>query len=82
MGPGPSNPYPEVTGALVQPLLGHLDPAFLQILDETMARLRAVFRTSNALTLPVVMEFNAARKPGLYRRVGVAFAGPHRPAAS
>jgi alanine-glyoxylate transaminase/serine-glyoxylate transaminase/serine-pyruvate transaminase len=53
MGPGPSNPYPEVTGALVQPLLGHLDPAFLQILDETMARLRAVFRTSNALTLPL-----------------------------
>jgi 4-hydroxybutyrate dehydrogenase len=29
--------------------------------------------TANALTLPVVMEFNAARKPGLYRRVGEAF---------
>src|SRR5436190_875650 len=29
--------------------------------------------TANALTLPVVMEFNAARKPGLYRRIGVAF---------
>jgi len=29
--------------------------------------------TANALTLPVVMDFNAARKPGLYRRVGVAF---------
>jgi alcohol dehydrogenase class IV len=29
--------------------------------------------TANALTLPVVMEFNAARKPGLYRRVGAAF---------
>jgi alanine-glyoxylate transaminase/serine-glyoxylate transaminase/serine-pyruvate transaminase len=53
MGPGPSNPYPEVTSALVQPVLGHLDPAFLEVLDETMDRLRTVFRTDNALTLPL-----------------------------
>ncbi|HEX6476599.1 MAG TPA: aminotransferase class V-fold PLP-dependent enzyme, partial [Acidimicrobiales bacterium] len=53
MGPGPSNPYPEVTAALGRPLLGHLDPEFLGILDETCDRLRAVFRTANALTLPI-----------------------------
>jgi alanine-glyoxylate transaminase / serine-glyoxylate transaminase / serine-pyruvate transaminase len=53
MGPGPSNPYPEVTAALVHPVLGHLDPAFLAILDETMERLRTVFATANPLTLPV-----------------------------
>jgi alanine-glyoxylate transaminase/serine-glyoxylate transaminase/serine-pyruvate transaminase len=53
MGPGPSNPYPEVTAALTHPVLGHLDPAFLAVLDETMERLRAVFQTSNPLTLPV-----------------------------
>jgi alanine-glyoxylate transaminase/serine-glyoxylate transaminase/serine-pyruvate transaminase len=53
MGPGPSNPYPEVTAALVHPVLGHLDPAFLAILDETMERLRTVFQTANPLTLPV-----------------------------
>lgn len=53
MGPGPSNPYPEVTAALVHPVLGHLDPSFLAILDETMERLRRVFKTSNALTLPI-----------------------------
>lgn len=53
MGPGPSNLYPEVTEALVAPVLGHLDPAFLEILDETMERLRAVFRTANPLTLPL-----------------------------
>jgi alanine-glyoxylate transaminase/serine-glyoxylate transaminase/serine-pyruvate transaminase len=53
MGPGPSNPYPEVTAALVQPVLGHLDPAFLSILDETCDRLRTVFATDNALTLPL-----------------------------
>jgi len=53
MGPGPSNPYPEVTAALAGPLLGHLDPVFLAVLDETMDRLRTVFGTENQLTLPV-----------------------------
>jgi alanine-glyoxylate transaminase/serine-glyoxylate transaminase/serine-pyruvate transaminase len=53
LGPGPSNPYPEVAAAFARPLLGHLDPDFLALLDETSARLRAVFRTENALTLPV-----------------------------
>jgi alanine-glyoxylate transaminase/serine-glyoxylate transaminase/serine-pyruvate transaminase len=53
MGPGPSNPYPDVTSALVRPVLGHLDPVFLEILDETIGRLRTVFRTDNALTLPL-----------------------------
>ena len=53
LGPGPSNPYPEVMAALARPVLGHLDPEFLAILDETMARLRTVFRTDNALTLPM-----------------------------
>ncbi|UVS78271.1 alanine--glyoxylate aminotransferase family protein [Actinokineospora sp. UTMC 2448] len=53
LGPGPSNPYPEATAALAAPLLGHLDPEFLRILDETCARLRAVWRTGNARTLPL-----------------------------
>ncbi|MCU1461296.1 MAG: aminotransferase [Acidimicrobiales bacterium] len=53
MGPGPSNPYPEVMAALGRPLLGHLDPEFLALLDETGDRLRAVFRTTNPLTLPI-----------------------------
>jgi alanine-glyoxylate transaminase/serine-glyoxylate transaminase/serine-pyruvate transaminase len=53
MGPGPSNPYPEAVAALGRPMLGHLDPEFLAILDETCDRLRKVFRTTNALTLPV-----------------------------
>jgi alanine-glyoxylate transaminase/serine-glyoxylate transaminase/serine-pyruvate transaminase len=53
LGPGPSNPYPEATAALGRPLLGHMDPEFLALMDETMARLRTVFRTGNALTLPI-----------------------------
>ena len=53
MGPGPSNPYPEVTMALAGPILGHLDPQFLALLDGTNERLRRVFATTNALTLPI-----------------------------
>jgi alanine-glyoxylate transaminase/serine-glyoxylate transaminase/serine-pyruvate transaminase len=53
LGPGPSNPYPEVIEALTRPVLGHLDPEFLALLDETCAWLRDAFRTANALTLPI-----------------------------
>jgi alanine-glyoxylate transaminase/serine-glyoxylate transaminase/serine-pyruvate transaminase len=53
LGPGPSNPYPEATAALGAPLLGHLDPEFLRILDQTCDRLRAVWRTGNRRTLPL-----------------------------
>jgi alanine-glyoxylate transaminase/serine-glyoxylate transaminase/serine-pyruvate transaminase len=53
LGPGPSNPYPEVMEAFQRPVLGHLDPDFLVVLDEISARLRAVFRTENELTLPI-----------------------------
>jgi len=53
LGPGPSNPYPEVMEALQRPVLGHLDPDFLVVLDEIGDRLRTVFRTANTLTLPM-----------------------------
>jgi alanine-glyoxylate transaminase / serine-glyoxylate transaminase / serine-pyruvate transaminase len=53
MGPGPCNPYPEAVEALARPMLGHLDPEFVAILDETCDRLRAVFRTANPMTLPI-----------------------------
>ena len=53
MGPGPSNPYPEVTEALSRPLLGHLDPEFLEIMDEVGEMLRQVSGRQNRLTLPV-----------------------------
>src|SRR5438445_7633207 len=53
LGPGPSTPYPEAVAALTRPVLGHLDPEFLALLEETMERVRGVFRTKNALTLPI-----------------------------
>lgn len=53
MGPGPCNPYAEVTAAFTRPMLGHLDPEFLALLDETNDSLRTVYRTDNRLTFPV-----------------------------
>src|SRR4051795_5104817 len=53
MGPGPSPVPQRVLRALGAPTLGHLDPQYLTIMDETCVRLRQVFRTKNALTFPV-----------------------------
>jgi alanine-glyoxylate transaminase / serine-glyoxylate transaminase / serine-pyruvate transaminase len=53
MGPGPSDVHPRVLTAMATPLLGHLDPKFLEILSETQEMLRHAFRTKNALTFPV-----------------------------
>ncbi len=53
MGPGPGNPYPEVISAFTRPVLGHLDPEFIELLDETNERLRQVWQTGNPLTFPV-----------------------------
>ncbi|MDQ6839866.1 MAG: alanine--glyoxylate aminotransferase family protein [Actinomycetota bacterium] len=70
MGPGPSMPYPEATEALSRPLLGHLDPAFLAILDETCDRLRTVWGTDNALTLPVSGTGSAGMEAAFVNLVG------------
>jgi alanine-glyoxylate transaminase/serine-glyoxylate transaminase/serine-pyruvate transaminase len=53
MGPGPSPVPHRVLRALSAPTLGHLDPQYLAIMDETCAMLREVFGTRNALTFPV-----------------------------
>jgi alanine-glyoxylate transaminase/serine-glyoxylate transaminase/serine-pyruvate transaminase len=53
MGPGPSDIPPSVLAALGAPTVGHLDPYFLKIMDETQRMLRQVFRTENGLTLAV-----------------------------
>ena len=70
MGPGPSNIYPEVVQALQRPLLGHLDPDFLSVLDETCARLRAVFRTDNPATLPISGTGSAGMEAAFVNLVG------------
>ena len=53
MGPGPSSVPHRVLRAMSAPTLGHLDPQYLEIMDETCEMLRTVFRTQNKLTFPV-----------------------------
>ena len=53
LGPGPSDVSAEVRAALARPLVGHLDPAVLALLDDVQAKLRAVFRTDAPLVLPI-----------------------------
>ena len=53
MGPGPSDVSPRVLGALARPTIGHLDPKFLQLMDEIKVLLQFAFQTKNALTLPI-----------------------------
>ncbi len=53
LGPGPSMVHPRVLRAMATPLVGHLDPEFLDIMKEIQDLLRYVFRTQNELTIPV-----------------------------
>ena len=53
LGPGPSDAHPRVLSAMTTPLLGHLDPQFLEMMNETQEMMREVFRTKNKLTFPV-----------------------------
>src|SRR5918995_5961211 len=53
LGPGPSPVHPGVLQALSLPVVGHLDPEFLKIMDQSMEMLREVFQTKNRLALPV-----------------------------
>ena len=53
LGPGPSNIHPKVAQAMVAPMLGHLDPDFVAIMDDVQRMLRLVFKTQHGFTLPV-----------------------------
>ncbi|HEY9747981.1 MAG TPA: alanine--glyoxylate aminotransferase family protein [Allocoleopsis sp.] len=80
LGPGPSNAHPDVLAAMSQTPVGHLDPAFLQLMDEIQAQLRYVWQTENPLTIAVsgtgtaAMEATLANtvEPGDVVLVGVA----------
>ncbi len=53
MGAGPSNVNSRVLRAMSAPLLGHLDPDFISIMDDVKVMLRLVFQTTNNLTIPI-----------------------------
>ncbi|WP_310488810.1 alanine--glyoxylate aminotransferase family protein [Chamaesiphon sp. VAR_69_metabat_338] len=80
MGPGPCNAHPTVLTAMSTTPLGHLDPAFLQIMDEIQSLLRYVWQTDNPHTIAVsgtgsaAMEATIANsvEPGEVMLIGVA----------
>ncbi len=53
LGPGPSMVHPRVLRAMAAPVIGHLDPEFLTLMNEVQELLRYVFQTENRLTIPV-----------------------------
>ncbi len=53
MGPGPSDVNPRILGAMARPTIGHLDPAFVAMMDESKELLRYAFQTDYSLTMPV-----------------------------
>ncbi|MDG1895558.1 MAG: alanine--glyoxylate aminotransferase family protein [Fuerstiella sp.] len=53
MGPGPSDIAPSVLAAMAAPTVGHLDPYFLQVMDEVQTMLRQVFQTENQMTMAI-----------------------------
>jgi len=53
MGPGPSDVPERVLSAMSRPCIGHLDPFFLAIMDDTQKLLRSLFQTANPLTIPI-----------------------------
>jgi alanine-glyoxylate transaminase / serine-glyoxylate transaminase / serine-pyruvate transaminase len=53
LGPGPSDAHPRVLSAMATPLLGHLDPAFLELMQDTQQVMRDAYLTKNPLTFPI-----------------------------
>lgn len=53
LGPGPSNVNPRVMKAMASPVVGHLDPDFVKVMEGIKRLLRIVFRTGNEITFPV-----------------------------
>ena len=68
MGPGPSDVAPSVLKAMSLPLVGHLDPTFVKLMEEIKVMLRVVFQTQNAMTFPVSGTGSAGILPA-YRAI-------------
>ncbi len=69
LGPGPSNVPDRVTKAMTCPVIGHLDPVFLAIMEEVQDMLRKVFMTENRLTLPVSGTGSAGMEAALVNSI-------------
>jgi len=69
LGPGPSNAHPRVLQALGMRQVGHLDPQFIELMNESQELLRYVWQTDNRLTIPVSGTGSAAMEAGLANTV-------------
>ncbi|HEY5573489.1 MAG TPA: alanine--glyoxylate aminotransferase family protein [Anaerolineales bacterium] len=69
LGPGPSLVHPKVLRAMATPLVGHLDPYFIQLMDHIQDQLRYVFETQNALTIPISGTGSAAMEAAVANMV-------------
>src|SRR3954462_626261 len=65
LGPGPSPVDERVLSAMAAPLLGHLDPLFLQCMDDVQSLLRYVFETENRVTIPISATGSAGMEAAL-----------------
>jgi alanine-glyoxylate transaminase/serine-glyoxylate transaminase/serine-pyruvate transaminase len=65
LGPGPSNTHTRVRQAAGAPLVGHLDPAFVSLMEEVKELLRYTFQTDNEITLPISGTGSAAMEASL-----------------
>ncbi|MEX1195428.1 MAG: alanine--glyoxylate aminotransferase family protein [Dehalococcoidia bacterium] len=69
LGPGPSNVHPRVYRAMQAPVIGYLDPVFLQLMDDTQRPLRTIFRTENDLTMAISGTGTCGMEAGIYNVV-------------
>ena len=53
LGPGPSDVHPRVLAAMARPTIGHLDPAFVEMMEQVKELLRYAFQTENDVTFPI-----------------------------
>ena len=68
-GPGPSDIYPSVLDVMKQPVIGHLDPEFLRVMEEVGVLLQYVFETENKLTIPISGTGSAGMEAAIFNLV-------------
>ncbi|MBI4336276.1 MAG: alanine--glyoxylate aminotransferase family protein [Chloroflexi bacterium] len=80
LGPGPTNVHPRVMQAMLNPILGYLDPDFLKVMDDLASLMRQLFNTQNPVTIAVPGTGTAGMETGLANLLepgDVAVVGTH-----
>ena len=70
LGPGPSMVPPRVSQAMAMPVVGHLDPYFLEVMDDVKGLLRYAFQTENEFTIPVSGTGSSGMEAALSNFIG------------